>query len=58
MRDSNLDAFIFVEAMDYMVSCTQAVSFYLGKNALRERFWMYHPIHVLCPERQLSPAIL
>ena len=40
MRDSNLSIFIFVEVRDTIMSCTQAVSFYLGRNKLIYRVWM------------------
>ena len=41
-----------------MISCTQAVSFYLGHNTVRERFWMSHPRHVLWLASRHYPAIL
>ena len=56
MRDYKPSIFIFVEARDDFMSCTQDVSFSLGRNNLRERVWMSQPRHVLCLSSWNSPA--
>ena len=48
IRDSSLSVFIFVEDSDALMSCTQAVTFSLGTDTLREQVCMSHPIHVFC----------
>ena len=53
-----MSVFIFVEDRDALMSCTQDVYFYLGKNNLRYRVWMSHPSHVLRLEIQLYPERL
>ena len=58
MRDSSLSLIVFVEDRDALMSCTQAVSFSLGKNARRERVWMSHPRQVLCSESWPFPDSL
>ena len=57
-RGSNLFVFIFIEARDALMSCTQDVSFSLGRNNLRQQVWMSHPTHVLCLSSLPSPASL
>ena len=49
MRDSNLSVFIFVKARDALMLCTQAVSFYRGRNTIEngsgypipDRYWYW-----------------
>ena len=48
VRDSSLCVFILVKDRDYLMSCTQAVSFYLCMNSLRVWVWMFHPRQILC----------
>ena len=48
IRYSRLSLFILVRSRDAMMSCTQAVYFYLGRNTCRERVWISQPRQFLC----------
>ena len=47
MRDYSLSVFIFVKDRYALITCTQVVSFCLGRTTHIEWIWLSHPIQVL-----------
>ena len=58
MSYSSLSVFIFVQARDALMPCTQAVSLSCGMNTRTEPVWMSQPRHVLRLASWTSPTSL